>query len=157
VKLGAKIIEVHLMINRAESKTLFDKNEGGFDWAFSREPAELAKTIDLIRQYEAGQAPSYETQEEQNAALSTHGNVHFEPTEGEAKNRAYRPSLWVVSPIKAGEPFKFCAGKKNGNFDSIRPADGLDIIHTDEIEGQVAAFDIHPGQPLVWDMIKKSA
>lgn len=152
VKLGAKIIEIHVQIDRDKARALFEKDEGGFDWAFSREPAELAKMIAMIRAHEAGDVVEYENDFEKNLALQTHGEVHFEPTPHEKQNRAYRPSLWVVEPIKKGEVFKFCGGEK-GNFDSIRPADGLPIIETDNVEGKKAAYDIPAGTPLKREMI----
>lgn len=43
VKMGAKVVEVHLMMDRGESRELMEKGEGGFDWPFSREPDELKK------------------------------------------------------------------------------------------------------------------
>jgi N-acetylneuraminate synthase len=58
-----------------------------------------------------------------------------------------------VEDIKAGEPFKFAAGKK-GNFDSIRPDGGLHIRYTDLIDGKIATRDIAAGTPLVWDMVE---
>ena len=154
VKFSAKIIELHLMLDRAEAKALFDKNEGGYDWAFSREPAELKKLIAMIREYEETATVSYETEEEQNAAALTHGKVCFEPTPKELDSRPARPALWVVEDINKGQPLKFCGGKE-GNFDSIRPGNGgLHIRYTDFIDGQLAQKDIKAGTPLSWDVIE---
>lgn len=152
-KFGAKIIEVHLMLDRAHAKSLFDKGEGGFDWPFSREPAELKKMIDMIRQYEKTGKIEYETEAERIAAEKTHGRVCFEPTQKELSSRNVRPSLWVVADIKKGDRFHFDAVKRTGNIDSIRPAGGLHIRFADQIEGMVATRDINTGEALTWDMI----
>lgn len=154
VKKGAKIIEVHLMLDRTKARSLMEKNEGGFDWPFSREPLELKKTIDLIRAYEAGETIPYDTELEKSVAASTHGSVCFEPTPREIASRAARPSLWVVADIKAGEPLKFCGGKP-GNFDSIRPGGGLHIRYADMLDGTKAARNLKAGEPLEWDMVRQ--
>lgn len=157
VKFGAKMIEVHLLLDREKAKQLHSNNEGGFDWAFSRNPAELKKMVDLIRQYEQSGEQDYPTHEERLTAERTHGSVCFEPTERERVSRQLRPSLWAVKAIKQGEPFIFAAEQEKkpiGNFDSIRPSGGLAIKHADEIEGKLAALDIDIGQPLTWEMIE---
>ncbi len=154
VKLGAKIIELHLLMDRAEAKALFDKYEGGYDWAFSREPEELKQMIDMIRQYEKNGQFEYESDAERNAAAHARGHVCFDPTEKEKASRLLRPTLWVTEEIKKGETFKFAAQDKNdGNFDSIRPGAGLHIRYTDFIEGSKAARNIQKGEPLDWDMV----
>lgn len=152
VKKGAKIIEVHLMLGRTRARALMEKNEGGFDWPFSREPDELKKTISMIRAVEAGKAVEYETDREREIAAITHGEVCFEPTPREIASRSVRPSLWVVEDVKAGEPLKFCGGKP-GNIDSIRPGGGLHIRYADFVSGKKAARDIKAGEPLEWSMI----
>lgn len=153
VKLGAKIIEVHLMLDRSKARTLFEKDQGGYDWPFSREPQELKKMIDMIRAYEKDGAVDYATDRERELATWTHGEVSFEPTARERESRAARPTLWVVEDVKEGDPLHFCAGR-HGNFDSIRPGGGgLHIRFTDLIDGKRASRDIPAGTPLRWDMI----
>jgi sialic acid synthase SpsE len=152
-KYGAKIIEVHLMLDRAHARSLFDKGEGGFDWPFSREPAELKKTIDMIRHYEKTGEISYETEAEKLAAEKTHGHVSFEPTAKEMNSRNIRPSLWVVNDIQKGEPFEYAATTRKGNLDSIRPSGGLHIRFADMIVGKKARRDIKAGEPLTWEMV----
>ena len=153
VKFGAKIIEIHLMMDRTHARALFDKGEGGFDWPFSREPAELKKMIDMIRAVERGETVDYDSDAERDVAKRTHGEVCFTPTAKELNSRNVRPTLWVVEDIKAGEPFKF-AGGKPGNIDSIRPGGGLHIRFADFIEGRTATRDITAGEPLEWDMVE---
>ena len=151
VKLGASIVEIHVTLDRQKARALFDKNEGGYDWPFSMEPAELKKMIDQIRHFEAKGEVSYDNEREEEMALKTHGHVNFAPTEKELASRNIRPSLWVVRDIKKGEPLIFAAENKEvGNFDSIRPGGGLHIRFADFLEGQKATQDIQAGTPLEW-------
>ena len=112
VKLGAKVVEAHIQINREESRKLMEQGLGGFDWAFSREPEEFKKMVDCIRKYESESKYEYSTEEEKTAAKLTQGHVKFEPTEKERASLAVRPSLWAVKSIKKGTPFIFAAEKK---------------------------------------------
>ena len=153
VRLGARIIEVHLTLDRAHARSLFEKKEGGFDWPFSRDPAELKKMIDMIRQFEETGEIHYETDAERNAAQRARGTVCFEPTAKELNSRNVRPSLWAVADIAKGETFDFAATSRSGNIDSIRPAGGLHIRYTDFIQGRRAARDIKAGEPMSWDMV----
>ncbi len=154
VKKGATIIEVHVMMDREESKLLMEKGIGGFDWPFSRNPAELKKMIDTIREYENKGSYQY-NQEEQKLADKTLGTVCFKPTDKELSSRNARPSLWIVKDIKKGEKFKFAAeNKKDGNFDSIRPSGGLHIRFADLIDGKIATRDLKISEMLSWDMVE---
>lgn len=156
VKLGASVIEVHVQMDREESRALMEKGLGGFDWAFSREPHEFKLMVDSVREYEKTGAFSYESELEVQAAKSTLGQVSFQPTEREKSSRKLRPSLWAVRDISKGEEFVFAAdaaNKKKGNFDSIRPGGGLHIRYADVIEGKLAKYDISEGTPLEWEML----
>lgn len=155
VRLGGKVIEVHLMLDRVKARALFeDDMKGGFDWPFSMEQDEFKKMVDMVRQFEKDGTIDYDSDYEHEIAESTHGKVNYHPTEKELNSRNVRPSLWVTKDLKAGENFKFAAeDKEAGNFDSIRPAGGLHIRETDKIEGKVASRDLRAGQPLAWDMI----
>ncbi len=154
VKLGASIIEVHVIMDRESSKLLMEKEKGGFDWSFSREPKELKKMIDVIREYETTGNYLY-NEIEQNLATQTYGEVCFKPTIKEMSSRATRPSLWVVKDIKKGEKFCFAAEDKiNGNFDSIRPGGGLHIRFTNIINNRIASRDIKASEMLDWSMLE---
>lgn len=157
VKLGAKIIEVHLTLDRDKSKALFEQDKGGYDWAFSRDPAELKYMIDMIRAYERGDKVSYDSALEKEMAKKALGVPCFEPTDAEKASREYRPVLWCVQDIQLGEELKF-AGGKTGNFDSIRGHNkgekGLHIRYADFINNQKAMRDIKAGEVLTWDMIE---
>lgn len=79
VALGAKIVEKHLTLSRAD---------GGPDAAFSMEPHEFKEMVDKIRDLEK--------------AL---GKVTYELTDKQKKSREHSRSLFVVKDIKKGETF----------------------------------------------------
>ena len=141
------------MSDRQASRALMEKNEGGFDWPFSREPAEVKKMVEMIRHFEKTGAIEYETDLERAVAAKTHGRVCFEPTEKEMASRQFRPTLWVVEDIKAGERIKFAGGYK-GNVDSIRPGGGLAIRFADFVHGKKVLRHVAAGTALSWDMIE---
>ena len=156
VKLGAKIIEVHLTLDRDKSKALFEQDKGGYDWPFSRNPDELKQTVELIRAYERGEDVQYQTDLEKEMAQQALGEVCFTPTEKEMVSREYRPVLWVVEDVKQGEALRFCGGNP-GNVDSIRGHNkgevGIHVRHADFIHDKKALKDLSAGQPLQWDMV----
>jgi N-acetylneuraminate synthase len=79
VALGAKVIEKHFTISRAE---------GGVDSAFSMEPAEMKYLVSDV-----------------NTAYQSLGNVFYGPTEAEIQSLQFRRSLYIVKDIKRGEQF----------------------------------------------------
>ncbi|MFQ5596584.1 MAG: pseudaminic acid synthase [Nitrospiria bacterium] len=79
VALGSKIIEKHLILDRAL---------GGADAAFSMEPEVFRAMVQGVREVEA--------------AL---GEVSYALGEAATKNRQFARSLFVVENIQAGEPF----------------------------------------------------
>lgn len=124
VALGAEVIEKHYTIARAD---------GGVDSAFSLEPHELKELCEKTKNVNKD-APLLE------AAV---GVVDFEKDK-EAPGRAYRPSLYVVKPIKAGEAFTM------DNIRTVRPANGLPPKEMDKIVGRTAASDLAFGTALSW-------
>lgn len=154
VRLGANMIEVHLTMDREKARRLNEKNQGGFDWSFSRTPDEFSKMASLIRDWESTGVVTWESELEKDCARRARGNVSFEPTEMELNCRRLRPSLWVTRTIARGEPLQFAAGAKEGNFDSLRPSGGLAIRFTDLIHGSRAARDLDPGTPLRWEDVE---
>jgi pseudaminic acid synthase len=114
--LGASVIEKHLTLSRAD---------GGPDCAFSLEPDEFAAMVANVRDAEAGL-----------------GAVSFAPSAGEVRSRDFRRSLYVVTPVKKGEPFT------TENLRSIRPANGLHPRRFAATLGRPAACDISAGTPL---------
>lgn len=79
VALGAKMIEKHLTLSRAD---------GGPDAAFSMEPEEFKKMAEEVR-----------------IAEKALGRITYELTEKQKKSREDGRSLFVVKDIKAGEIF----------------------------------------------------
>ncbi len=79
VALGAKIVEKHLTLRRAD---------GGVDSKFSMEPEEFKLMVDSIRSIEK--------------AL---GEVTYDLTEKQRNSREHSRSLFVVEDIKKGEAF----------------------------------------------------
>ncbi len=79
VALGARIIEKHFTLSRAD---------GGPDAAFSLEPDEFAQMVKAVREAQAAV-----------------GDVCYELNESEKASRVFRRSLFVVEDIKAGEVF----------------------------------------------------
>ena len=77
--LGAKVIEKHLALRRAD---------GGPDSEFSLEPNEFAEMVQAVR-----------------AAEASLGEVSFSPSAGEIRSRDFRWSLYVVRDMAAGEVF----------------------------------------------------
>lgn len=125
VALGACIVEKHFTLSRGRA---------GPDSAFSLEPQEFKAMVEAIR-----------------AAEKALGTVSYGVSEGEAKSRPFRRSLFVVQDVKAGERFT------SANVRSIRPGYGLHTRFQDQILGRCAMRDIQRGTPLTWDMVGGSA
>ncbi len=81
VALGARVIEKHFTLSRAE---------GGVDSAFSLEPAELKSLV-------------VETER----AFLALGQVQLDTQKSEQKSRQFRRSIYVVKDIKKGDLFSF--------------------------------------------------
>lgn len=79
VALGAKVVEKHLTISRAD---------GGADAEFSMEPQEFKQMVDQIRKIEK--------------AL---GKITYELTEKQKASREHSRSLFIAQDMKAGEVF----------------------------------------------------
>ncbi|MBN8521985.1 MAG: pseudaminic acid synthase [Alphaproteobacteria bacterium] len=122
VALGAQVIEKHITLARAD---------GGVDSAFSLEPQELAQLCEQTK-----------------ISAQCLGRVDFEKSKQSA-GRKYRPSLYVVKPIKKGDVFS------HDNIRTIRPANGLAPKYLEQVLGQKAKQDIDFGTPLQMEMIDK--
>ena len=123
--LGSCIIEKHLTLRRSD---------GGPDSHFSMEPEEFAEMVTAVRQTSASL-----------------GEVHFGPTEFDQKNKAFRPSLFAIRDIQAGEVFS------RENVDTRRPASGLPPVCLKELMGQTASQTIPVGTPVSWDLVQVKA
>jgi pseudaminic acid synthase len=121
VSLGACIIEKHFTLSRSLPSP---------DSAFSLEPDEFKAMADSVRLVEK--------------AL---GEINYEPSEHELRNRVFRRSLFVVKDMKAGDEFT------EDNVRSIRPGIGLAPRFLPDIVGRRASLDIALGTPLSWTHI----
>ncbi len=121
VALGAVVIEKHVTLSRAD---------GGVDSTFSLEPHELKSLVI-----------------ESERAFLAMGQVSYTLTPREQKSLLHKRSLYVVSDVKAGEPFTA------RNVRSIRPASGLHTRYYDDILGKTATQDITAGTALAWSLI----
>jgi pseudaminic acid synthase len=121
VALGAVVVEKHFTLSRAE---------GGPDSSFSMEPEEFKCMVRDIRTVER--------------AL---GTISYQPGKEERASVVFRRSLFVVEPVRAGEPFTV------ENVRSIRPGHGLHPRHFSDILGRKAREDFPKGTPVSWDML----
>ncbi|MDO8524151.1 MAG: pseudaminic acid synthase [bacterium] len=120
VALGAKIIERHFILSR---------KDGGPDAAFSLEPGEFSKMVEMIRETE-----------------KILGKPFLEAVESEKENKQFRRSLWAIKDIKKGEKFT------TENIGSFRPAVGLEPKYLSEVLKKKALVDIEFGTPLSRDL-----
>lgn len=118
VSRGACVIEKHLTLARAD---------GGPDSHFSLEPHEFAELVRAVRD-----------------ASASIGKVHYGTTIHDQKNRNFRPSLFAVRDIDAGEAFTA------DNVKSLRPGNGLEPVHLDKLLCKKATETIARGTPLAW-------
>ena len=121
IAFGVKIIEKHI---------IFDREIGGPDAAFSVEPLEFKRMVQLIREAE-----------------KSLGCISYEPSEKVKNNKVFFRSLFVVEYVKQGEIFT------EKNVRSIRPGNGLHPKHLKEIIGKKAKQDISSGTPLSWSIV----
>jgi pseudaminic acid synthase len=113
---GATIIEKHLTLNRSF---------GGPDSGFSLEPLEFADLVKACREAWEATRPS------------------LSPCQ--APNLQFRRSIYVTSPIAAGEKLT------KENVRVIRPAFGLQPSFYASVLGRLAKVDLQAGSPLSLD------
>ena len=116
IALGARIIEKHFTL---------DRSDGGVDASFSIEPSEMKQLVDQAKK-----------------TFAALGKVQYGPTLNEKNNLQYRPSIYTVKDIQAGEKFT-----KN-KIKIIRPGNGLAPKHYESILGTKALRTINKGTPL---------
>lgn len=121
VALGAKVVEKHLTLKR---------EDGGADSQFSMEAEEFKEMCQQIR-----------------IAEQAIGNVSYDLTYEQQREREHSRSLFVVKDIMAGEEFT------EDNVRSIRPGFGMHTKHYDEVIGKYARIDIKKGTPLEWNQV----
>ena len=121
VALGASIIEKHLTISRSNPCP---------DSSFSLEPDEFRTMVSTIR-----------------VASRSLGSAEYQLSERENRVRSYRRSLYIISDMKAGEPFTTETVK------SVRPGHGLHPRYLAEVLGKRASRDLKRGTALGWEMV----
>jgi len=136
ISQGAKIIEKHLIISR---------DEGGPDAGFSLEPSEFKEMVQAVRAAEKGQKPDLEKAEVEKRL----GKACYGPREGEAENKIFRPSIWVVKNVAEGEIFT------EKNLIVRRPGNGLEPKHYKEVLGKKASKTLKKCTALKADSVQK--
>ncbi|NOS67698.1 MAG: pseudaminic acid synthase [Candidatus Peribacteraceae bacterium] len=126
VSRGACIVEKHFVLDRERDK--------GPDSAFSMEPQEFKAMVDAVR--EAEKNPEAAPIEE-----SALGSVTYGPTRADKGSVVFRPSVFVIEDIAAGETFT----EKNVRI--IRPGYGLPPKELGSILGKTAVVSIRRGTP----------
>jgi len=121
VALGATLIEKHFTLRRAD---------GGVDSAFSLEPEEFRQLrIETERAWQGL------------------GHTAYGGTQAEEKSRAFRRSLYVSAPVKAGELLSA------DNVRIVRPGFGLPPKFYELVLGKRASRDLAPGTAVSWDCL----
>ena len=121
VALGACVVEKHFTLSRRET---------GPDSGFSMEPDEFRNMVDAIR-----------------GAEKAMGEVSYQVTPDESKQRIFRRSLFVVRDVQAGEKVA------SDNVRSIRPASGLPPHYLERILGRPFRRSVSRGTPVTLDLI----
>ncbi|NJD03365.1 MAG: pseudaminic acid synthase [Ruminiclostridium sp.] len=124
VAIGAKIIEKHFCMSREIENP---------DSSFSMEPDEFKKMVEEIR-----------------VAERAIGEINYDVSEGEEKNRTFRKSIFVVKDIRKGDAFT------EQNIRVIRPGYGLEPKYHEAVLGKKSTMDIGSGNPLKWEHIEGS-
>jgi len=130
---GAVAIEKHVTL---------EQTEGGVDEAFSLKPSELKKLVD-----DCGAAKKNRAQNNPNV---THGEIHYGGTVTEQPSKAFRPSIYFVKPIKAGEVVTA------EHIIIRRPGFGLPPKYFERLVGQKASQDADFGDRVTWDIVENS-
>ena len=121
------VVSVALGASIVEKHLTDSRDNGGPDSSFSLEPTEFAEMVSAVR-----------------TAEKALGRVHYGPNSSDKNNVAFRRSLFAVRDIKAGEAFT------NENVRSIRPGQGLEPMHFDQVKESTASQEIPRGTPLNW-------
>ncbi|WBO85667.1 pseudaminic acid synthase [Hymenobacter yonginensis] len=128
--IGASVAAVALGACVIEKHFTLSRAEGGVDSAFSMEPAEMASIVT-----------------ETERAWQALGHVQLCVQATEEKSRIYKRSIYVSKPIAAGEEFT------PDNLRIIRPGDGLEPRHWEQVLGRQASHALAAGTALTWDAL----
>lgn len=122
VALGASFIEKHVTLKRSD---------GGFDAAFSLEPAELKTLVEASA-----------------TAFCAVGVIAQGPSSSARKNLVFRRSLYIVRDVQRGEALT------RDHVRAIRPGYGLSPAHLSQVLGRRACQDLPRGTALQWTQIE---
>lgn len=131
--ITAPVIAVALGAQVIEKHIILDKSIGGPDAHFSLDETEFKEMVDAVRNAE-----------------KSFGKVDYELTEAKQNSRAFSRSLFVVEDVSEGDIIS------NENVRSIRPGFGLHTKHLKDILGKSFSKSVKKGEPLGFNMIKKS-
>jgi len=129
---GACVVEKHFVLSREHDK--------GPDSTFSMEPSEFRAMVDAVRRAEKNIA---DVKVDERAL----GEVRYGTSSGDKGSTIFRPSIFVVQDMAAGEEFT----KENTRI--IRPGNGLKPKHFEEVLGKKAAHAIARGTPVTWECV----
>ena len=129
---SAPLAAVALGAKVIEKHLILDKEIGGPDSIFSQDSLGFKYMVKGIREVEQ--------------AIGTPG---YELTPGCLVSRRHARSLFVSANATADEEVNL------SNVRSVRPNDGLDPIHLEEVLGMKFSRDVNFGEPLKWDMLKR--
>ncbi len=99
------------------------------DASFSMEPEEFRQMVDAIRETEKAM-----------------GQVSFDVSEGEKASRALRKSIFISESVRKGDILS------ERNIRVVRPANGLEPKHFEDVLGKRFLEDFEAGTPLRWNM-----
>lgn len=122
----AAILSVALGAKIIEKHLCLSRDLGGPDSGFSLEPHEFRDTVSVIRA----------------------AQLAMEHREPDQTNRHFRPSLWLVRPISAGQHLTA------EHVAVMRPNAGLPPNHLESLIGKVAASNYRPQQPIKEGMFR---
>jgi N-acetylneuraminate synthase len=125
--IAVPVCAVAMGASIVEKHLTLSRSEGGPDSLFSLEPGEFKEMVHAVR-----------------IAEQSAGQVHYGAAQSEQACKRFRRSLFVVRDIAAGETFT------REHVRSIRPGDGLEPEHLDDVLGKKATGDLARGTPLQW-------
>ncbi|MDZ4838522.1 MAG: pseudaminic acid synthase [Bacteroidota bacterium] len=128
--VGAPVAAIALGATVIEKHFTLSRADGGVDSTFSLEPHELKSLV-------------IETER----AWQSLGQVKYGIQDTEIKSLRFKRSIYVVKDIAAGERYN------TDNLRVIRPGDGIQPKHFDNIIGMKAVKDIAAGTPFTWDLL----
>lgn len=121
--LGAALIEKHFIL---------DKKLGGIDSAFSMEPKEFKKMVNMIRTIE-----------------SSLGNYEFKLSKGSVLSKKRGRKIYITKDVKENDTID------ESNISIVRGSRGIDPCHYYDILGKKFLVNLQRGDPLTLEKISK--